>query len=549
MIAVCLLACGQTLNAQGVTDDQTAKIDAVFSEFDHGDHPGAAVAVVKDGVVIYKRGYGSAQLEYNIPVTPSTVFHIASVSKQFTAFAIDVLAEQGKLSLDDDVRKYIPELYDFGDVITLRHLLNHTSGLRDQWELLVMAGWRMDDVITREHILKMLSHQRELNFKPGERYLYCNSGYTLLAEIVARVSGMSFPEWTMENIFKPLGMSNTHFHDDHQMIVPNRAYSYQQEENGDFKKSVLSYANVGATSLFTTAEDLARWAINFESGNFGGDVIRQMQTKGVLNDGKEIPYAHGVILSELGGEKIVSHGGGDAGFRSMLILFPEHHLSVVVLSNFANANTFNLAYDTALVFLPKKEKETAATEESDDTENKTDNSAYDDYVGQWLIEESTLVQIFTYGDQLIIIAEGQSPMEILPKSKDIFFMKDADVEVVFQRDEEGKVHQAIVTRNGQEMLAHRYNKLVLSPEQLGEYEGDYYSEELGTFYTLVVRNGKLVITHRKREDILLSTVIKDVFTGNNWFINSLKFTRDERQQLTGFRLTGTRALNLWFEKR
>ena len=553
LIAVLLLSGGQFAFSQDIDEEQIAKIDAVFAELDHWDHPGASLAVAKDGKVVYKRGYGCAQLEYNIPVTPSTVFHIASVSKQFTAFAIDVLAEQGKLSLDDDVRKYIPELHDFGEVITLRHLLNHTSGLRDQWELLVMAGWRMDDVITREHILKMLSHQRELNFKPGEQYLYCNSGYTLLAEIVTRVSGKSFPEWTMENIFRPLGMSNTHFHHDHQMIVPNRAYSYSQDEDGVFKKSVLSYANVGATSLFTTAEDLARWAINFDGGDLHGAVIKRMQTKGILNDGKEIPYAHGVMLSELAGVKVVSHGGADAGFRSMLMIFPEHRLSVVVLSNFADARTFQLAYNTALVFLPRreepKEEETAATEESDDTEGEIDTSVYDDYLGKFRIEGSILVEFVRDGDQLFVIAAGQPQMEIFPRSKDTFFMKAADVDIAFQRNDEGKVHQAIVTQNGTESLAQKIDELVLSPEQLSEYAGEYYSDELGTSYTLVVRDGQLVATHRKHDDIPLTTEVSDVFAGEAWYFNSVKFVRNEQRLLTGFRLTGNRVLNLWFEKR
>jgi CubicO group peptidase (beta-lactamase class C family) len=228
-------------------------IDALFEQEIKKDSPGAAVAIIKDGSIIYKNGYGIACMDYDIPITPSTIFHVASVSKQFTTFAIALLADQGKLSLDDDIRKYLPEVPDFGKTITIRHLIYHTSGLRDQWELLAMAGWRLDDVITKEHILKIVRHQKELNFDPGEEYSYCNSGYTLMAEIVARLSDQSFREFTAKSIFKPLGMDNTHFHDDHEMIVKNMAYSYNTGSNNGFKKSVLSFANVGATSLFTTA--------------------------------------------------------------------------------------------------------------------------------------------------------------------------------------------------------------------------------------------------------------------------------------------------------
>jgi len=211
----CLAQVNPADETQAASESVESKVDKIFSEWDKWDSPGASLAVLKAGQIIYKRGYGCAQLEYNIPIVPSTVFHVASVSKQFTAFAAALLANRGKLSLDEDIRKYLPEVPDFGKTITLKHLIYHTSGLRDQWEALAIAGWRLDDVITKEHILKLVRNQRELNFAPGEEHLYCNTGYSLLAEIVARVSGQSFPDWTAENIFKPLGMSNTHFHDDH----------------------------------------------------------------------------------------------------------------------------------------------------------------------------------------------------------------------------------------------------------------------------------------------------------------------------------------------
>src|SRR5512141_1664890 len=274
-----------------------AKVDALFSKWSSLDSPGAAVAVVKDGMVIYRKGFGSAQLEYGVPITPSTVFHVASVSKQFTAMAITMLEEAGKLSADDDIRKYLPELADFGKTITIRHLLNHTSGLRDQWELLILSGWRMDDVITQAQIMDRLRRQKELNFPPGDQYLYCNSGYTLLAEIVSRVGGPPFTAWTMENIFKPLGMTSTHFHIDHRQVVRNRAYSYDGDPARGFEADVLNYANVGATSLFTTVEDMTNWLRNFEDKRVGGAaVLDRMLTKGVLANGREIPYARGISV-------------------------------------------------------------------------------------------------------------------------------------------------------------------------------------------------------------------------------------------------------------
>lgn len=343
-VAVVLAVAAMPASAQ--PNDFATRADAVFAEF-RGDRPGAAVAVVHDGNVVFERGYGLAQLEHNVPVTPATVFHVASVSKQFAAFAITLLAQQGRLGLDDDIRRHLPEIPDLGSTVTVRHLIHHTSGVRDQWELMMMAGWRMDDVITRDQIMTMMRRQRELNFQPGAEYLYSNMGYTLLAEIVERVSGTTFGEFLRRNVFEPLGMAHTHVHNDHEMIVPNRAYSYRQRD-GEWRNAVLSYANQGATSLFTTAGDLARWLHNFETAQVGGPAaITQMRQRGVLNDGDTIPYAFALSRGEYRGRTLWSHGGADAGFRSVVVHYPEQRLGIVVLSNAANANPGRLAQQVA----------------------------------------------------------------------------------------------------------------------------------------------------------------------------------------------------------
>src|SRR5215470_16918957 len=235
------------------------KANATFAAWDKPASPGCALGVLKDGQLLYSHGYGLADVEHSVSITPTTVFHIASISKQFTAFAIYILANEGKLSIDDDVRKYLPELHDFHRVITIRHLLNHTSGLRDQWNLLMLAGWRLTDEITEQDILNMVWRQRELNFPPGEDEVYSNTGYTLLALIVERVSGRSLREFTQERIFEPLGMLHTHFQDHYGTLVQNRAYSYERQPDGGYQYVTLSYSTVVPSSLFTTLEDLARW--------------------------------------------------------------------------------------------------------------------------------------------------------------------------------------------------------------------------------------------------------------------------------------------------
>lgn len=444
--------------------DETVRVDQLFAPWNKSGSPGAAVAVVRNGEIVYKHGYGLANLEYDIPITPATVFHVASVSKQFTAMAILLLERQGKLSIDDDIHKYLPEIANFGAPITLRHLLNHTSGLRDQWDLVSMAGWRMDDVITQRQILSMVFHQKDLNFPPGSEHLYCNTGYTLLAEIARRVSGRSLAEFARDAIFQPLGMTSTHFHIDHEMVVKNRAYSYRPDGRG-FKLAALNYANVGATSLFTTVEDLAKWAHNFEAPRVGdAALIARMETPGVLNNGKKLDYACGVVVGEFRGLRMVQHSGGDAGYRSQITMFPDEKFSVVVLSNLATAQPGRLATQVAGIYL--EDRASQAEEKHPDR-----------------------------------------PAEARPKSEP------------------------------------------LPPERLKEFAGDYYSEELGTTYTLVLRDNRLVATHRRLEDVMLAHRTGDEFTGNQGYFRSVHFTRGDDGRVTGLLLSSGRVRNLRFVRR
>lgn len=542
-----LLAIEQAKARESVED----RVDRLFSEWDKRDSPGASLAVLKDGVVVYKKGYGSAQLEYDIPITPATVFHVASVSKEFTAFAVALLADQGKLAWDDDVRKHIPEVPDFGKTITLRHLAHHTSGLRDQWETLAMSGWRLDDVITREHILKMVSRQKELNFAPGDEYMYCNTGYTLLAEVVARVTGRTFAQWTAENIFKPLGMESTHFHDDHEMIVRNMAYSYSPREGGGFKKSILSYANVGATSLFTTVEDLARWMQNFFDARVGGpEVIRKMQEQGVLNDGKTIDYAFGLVIGKHKGLRTVGHSGGDAGYRTHVVWFPERKLGVAVLCNLGSMNPGDLALKTADVFLgepPVPDPAKAAEAPSKDAV-RVGRAILEAYAGKYQLKDGPVVAVSREGDRLTAEIAGEPKLELVAESETTFRMTVADIRLAFERDNGGKVVRFILRQGDEAMPALRLSPPVLTAEDLRGYAGDYSSPELRTTYSLEVREGKLVARHQRNEDTILTPTDTDAFAGDRWFFGKVRFARDSSGRITGFLLTGSRVRNMRFIK-
>ena len=334
---------------------QSVRVDSLFARWSSPTSPGAAVMVVQDGRVLHAKGYGSANLDHGIPITTSTVFDIASVSKQFGAMAIALLEADGRISLDDDVRKYIPELHDFGNRITIRHLVHHTSGIRDWPGTMRIGGWTFHDVISFEQILRFAFAQRELNFKPGDDYAYSNTGYNLLAEVVKRVSGKSFREFTDERIFKPLGMTNTHFHDNHTEVVRNRAESYAPAPGGRWQFVPNHLTALGSSSLHTTVEDLARWVANFDKPTVGGaKVIARTHERGVLNRGDTIPYAFGQNVMMVRGLRTVMHGGSWAGYRSQLQRYPDEKLSIIILGNVSDMNPAQLASRIGEIYLGGK---------------------------------------------------------------------------------------------------------------------------------------------------------------------------------------------------
>jgi CubicO group peptidase (beta-lactamase class C family) len=537
------------IEPKGATPEK--QVDQLFAAWNDPNVPGAAVSVMKDNKILLKKGYGSANLEYNEPITPSTVFHIASVSKQFTAFAILLLEQDGKLSLDDDIRKYIPEMPDFGKTITLRHLATHNSGLRDQWELLAMAGWRLDDVITKEHILKMVSRQRELNFNPGDEHLYCNTGFTLLAEVVARVSGKTFAEFTHDRIFVPLGMNHTLFYDDHEKIVKNRAYSFSQD-GGDYKKSVLSYANVGATSLFTTVEDMCLWAMNFDNPKVGTPaLIRKMNTRAVLNSGDSISYALGQDKGEYKGLKFICHGGADAGYRTFFIRIPEQHFAVTVFSNFANFSPDSKAFKIIDIYLKDKlarePEKSVAPSTKDTVKTVLDEALLARYAGKYEVERGVYATISLENNKLFAEAPSLPKTQLVPVNDHEFNIPVMNAFASFVM-ENGKVTKLVVKMNGGEMTVPRIPDFDASSVILADFEGNYYSPELNTTYTFRSEKGKLHVTHQRVSDFDLTPVKPDVFNSTQWFFGLVEFVRDAAGKVSGCKVTTGRVRNLKFEK-
>lgn len=439
------------------------KIDSLFSTY-NSKTAGVAVGVVKDGKLIFKKGYGTANLEYDIAITPKTIFNVGSVSKQFTTFSIYLLEKQGKISLDDDVRKYIPELPIYEKTITIKHLCSHTSGLKDQWSLLTLAGWRMDDVITHEQVMKIITKHKELNFAPGSQFKYSNSGFSLLTEIVKRVSGKSFSAFAKENIFDPLGMENTLIYDDNEKIVKNRAYSYGSED-GLYIKRNLNSSSIGPTNVYTTVEDLSKWTANFENPKVGdADFINHFNEKSTLDngepailsvrDGETIYHAKGQFTRNYKGLNLYNHTGSDAGFKSYLGRFPDNKLSIILLSNDENFASYNAGLDIAEFYLSDQFKKRAPIAEpekkAEEKPKYVPTKMLKDFEGQF--QNTDLSSLFTLkviDGKLTMTHSRLSDVVLTEVEKDKFTgLMTFAVEVTFERNKKGEMTGLNITNFG-----------------------------------------------------------------------------------------------------
>lgn len=330
------------------------EVDALFTERIAKDEPGCALAIIRDGEITYQKGYGMANLDYEIPLSPSSVFRIASVSKQVTAACIHLLAQEGKLSLDDDIRKYFPDLPDYGYTITIRHMIHHTSGLRDYVNLFYLAGFSDDDHYSDEELLQMIFRQKALNFPPGEEFLYCNSGYFLLGQIVGQVSGQNLRAFAEENIFQPLGMTHTHYHNNHKEVVPDRAMGYSPTKEG-YEVAVTTLDMIGDGGIFTTVGDYSKWGENYDHHKVGGEKLyKAMVTRGILNNGDTLTYASGIDVDRYRGLLTFSHGGSWVGYRTYFLHFPEEKLSIIIFANLSSLWPGGLAWEVADIVLVDK---------------------------------------------------------------------------------------------------------------------------------------------------------------------------------------------------
>jgi CubicO group peptidase (beta-lactamase class C family) len=527
-----------------------AAIDTIFARFDKPTVPGCALGLYRDGRIVYERGYGSANLDHGVAITPDTVFYIGSTAKQFTAFAAALLIEQGKVSLSDPVRKYFPELPAWADPITVDHLIHHTSGIRDYLALWEMSGRSFAGAIGLEEAITLIARQRATNFAPGAQWSYSNSNYVLLAELVGRTAGTSIRQFAESAMFAPLGMTSTHFHDDNTMIVPHRAVGYSPAGPERFRIVATTYALVGDGGLLTTVRDLVKWDENFYDNKLGGGaaLIEKITTPGKLANGAAHQYAFGLTPGTYRGLAVVQHGGSFIGFRAQLLRFPTEHVSVAVLCNDASANAEGLAQQVADSYLASRLAAPPAPPARPPGPTAPTSSAapvaiapaeLQRFVGRYELPTGIVSIVEVDGALRIRLRGREQPM--VPTSATTFSGGLAgDIEFVVDGE-----NVSLWMKATPSPPAPRLAEPDLSPQALAQYVGRYASTELDTWYTFrAVENG-LEIRARYSPWGRLQPVAPDRFLAGP---SELRFERDGNSQITGFVMTSERAANIWVER-
>jgi len=520
------------------------QVDRLFAEWNKPDSPGCSIAVIRDGKIVYKRAYGMADLERNVANSPVTVFDIGSVSKQFTAMSVLIAAKQEKLSLNDDIRKYLPEIRDYEKTITISHLIYHTSGLRDYLTLQDLSGMRTENEYSEGETVDLIAHQRELNFLPGEEHLYSNSGYFLLSQIIKRATGKTLREFASENIFQPLEMKNTHFHDNFREIVKNRAVGYSPKEGGGFQLDMSWYDVVGDGSLMTTVEDLYLWDQNFYHNKLAGgsqELIEQMLTPGVLNRGEKLDYAFALIHSTYRGLKTISHGGSWVGYRAQLIRFPDQKFSVICLANLGTFDPSRMAKKVADLYLAEQFKQSENIASTQKPKIEVADSVSQNRIGAYRNPESGSVwTIVLEKKKLVVHTDWGIDLDMVAVGQDEFRAKDSPYEVTMQFDQTGL---RVLTDDEKPETYQRVQLVTPTQAELESYAGEYYSDELDIVYLLEAKDGTLSVKVRRTgEPVALRATVIDEFS----IQGAILHFEHENNRVTGFRINAGRVKNIRF---
>jgi CubicO group peptidase (beta-lactamase class C family) len=541
LAAPLLAADAQQAGVTALPDSAVVRIDRAFASLGGREAPGCAIGMSENGKPVLTRAYGMANLEYGVPNTPETIFESGSVAKQFTAAAMVLLAQDGKLSLDDDIQKHLPEVPDFGRKITIRNLLTHTSGLRDQWGLLSLKGSppgsQVHDFNT---ILDLVSRQKALNFDPGAEYLYSNTGFALAAIIIQRASGQPFATFSQERLFKPLGMTSTRWRDDFTAIVKGRATAYSGTAARGFHTDMPFTNVIGNGGLLTTVGDLLRWNAFLDAppSSVGGPaLIAAIETPMTFNNGKKSGYALGLSVATRDGIREVSHSGSTAGYRTWLARYPERRMSVAVLCN-VTSNPTALGNQAMSVVMPRP----AAAAQAGGTAATLTEAQLASYAGLFHASGSeNLIRTGVKDGKLVMeLPFASTPTPIAPDRYRIF----GGNEMVFRR-EGGRVRDVLVVSDGDTATFAPVAAAAPTAAQLAAYAGSYWSDELETRYTIIVRDGALVVQQRLGAEVKLAPTLADGFTSPEGVVI---FSRNRAGKVGGFGIWAGRIRNVRFRR-
>ncbi|MDQ3950592.1 MAG: beta-lactamase family protein [Gemmatimonadota bacterium] len=538
--------------AAAATDTSlAARTDRIFAQWDRSDSPGCALGVFRDGRIVYARGYGMANLELGVALSPQSVLDIGSTSKQMTAMAVVLLAQQGRLSLEDDVRKHIPELPAYEKPITVRHLLTHTSGLRDYLTLWYLAGIDDADFTTEAEALDIIRRQKALNFLPGEQRLYSNSGFFLASVIVERVSGRSLARFAEEHIFRPLGMRHTRFNNDHTAVIQGRATGYARRDGGGYSTSMSDFEQIGDGGVLTSIEDLQRWDENFYTGQVGGRAtLEKLHQRAVLNNGRTEPYALGLIVDTYRGLRRVRHGGSWAGYRAELMRFPDQHFSVAVLCNLAGTEPTTLARRVAEVYLaPSFAAAPAAASQRASAPGSVALAARDveRYAGLYQSARTGELRRIRIRADSLQLTDLVSALPLESVGVDRFRVPGAQAgpEVRFDATRPSSRRLELISTSGDTLTFERVMEASPTARDLAAYAGTYWSEEVSAEYRLDVKDGALVLHRRRSEPVVLAPTYADAFSAGGVLY---RFTRT-RGRVTEMLVDAGRIRNLTFVRR
>lgn len=537
--------------SQPLPDSIIKRIDSLFTIWNTSTSPGCAVGIIRNDSLIFSKGYGIANLENEVPITAKTIFYMASVSKQFTGYCIALLARHGKLKLDEDILVYLPRAPNFGKQITVRHLLNHTSGIRDDISLSAFSGLGFEGMLTQDLALNIINRQHSLNFNPGEKYSYSNSNYVLLSEIVKAVSGKSLRTFADSSIFKPLGMSNTHFQDNYTQLIKNRAVSYDRIDSNHYANNFQNVYTLGDGGLFSNIEDMSKWINNFYNPK-AGDLkdIHQLTEKGKLNNGKSLNYALGIGVDNYKGWKSFSHSGGLAGYRTFIKVFPDLKLGFLVFSNLGDFNTSAKANAMADIFISDtttKKKEAEKVQRDSLAAIIKDVSQLQIYTGDYISEDGLPLSLDIKNKKLYYHIYNESNF-LIQDSKDSFSIPDAPhIKFVFSVNAKDTIVDLITPNEVYHVL--KYIKdASQTEERLQAYTGTYYCPELDCNYSIALKNHQLVLSNAKYNETKMTLLNNNHLLTDYWWMSHLKILRDSKENIIGFEVNSGGIMHLKFNK-